>query len=305
MPEAGQRPYGKQIENVPCGRAPVAAERDVHIVAEPGGQRDVPAAPELGDRLADVRIVEVFEKLEAEHFAETDRHIRVAGEIEVNLQRVANRAHPRTGGGQLARCIFEYAVRNLREHVGQQHLFAEPEQEAADTLGKLRKRVLSHGKLHVDIVVAYDRACNQLREHGDVQRQRKQIVLRRNLSAVYVNDVAERLKRVKRDADRHDNVRHRNAQSEQAVRRADEEIQILEYTQQAQIGDNTQNEQRFSVCTAHGQTEQVIHQYRKNQHADQPGFSVKIEEQAEQKQHRVPHADKVLRHDIIAEQHRR
>ena len=170
----------------------------------------------------------------------------------------------------------------------------------------MRKRVLAHGELHLlDIVVAYDRACNQLREHGDVQRQRKQIVLRRNLSAVYVNDVAERLKRVKRNADRHDDIRHRNTQSEQAVCRADEEIQILEYTQQAQIGDNTQNEQRFSVCAAHGQTEQVVHQYRKYQYADQPGFSVKIEEQAEQKQHRVPHADKVLRHDIIAEQRRR
>ena len=178
----------------------------------------MPAAPELGDRLADVRIVEVFEKLEAEHFAETDRHIRVAGEIEVNLQRVANCAHPRTGGRQLVRCIFEYAVRNLREHIGQQYLFAETEQKAADALGKLRKRVLAHSKLYVDIVVAYDRACNQLREHGDVQRQRKQIVLRRNLSAVYVNDVAERLKRVKRNADRHDDIRHRNTQSEQAVR---------------------------------------------------------------------------------------
>ena len=168
VPEAGQGPYGKQIENVPCGRAPVATERNVHIVAEPGGQRDMPAAPELGDRLADVRIVEVFEERKAEHFAETDRHIRVAGEIEVNLQRIANRAHPRTGSGQLARCIFEYAVRNLREHIGQQYLFAEPEQEAADTLGKLRKRVFSHGKLHVDIVVAYDRACDKLREHGNV-----------------------------------------------------------------------------------------------------------------------------------------
>ena len=186
------------------------------------------------------------------------------GEIEVNLQRVANRAHPRTGGRQLVRCIFEYAVRNLREHIGQQYLFAETEQKAADALGKLRKRVLAYGKLYVDIVVAYDRACNQLREHGDVQRQRKQIVLRRNLSAVYVNDVAERLKGIKRDADRHDNACHRNTQSKQTVRRTNEEIQILEYTQQAQIGDNAQNEQRFSVCTTHGQTKQVVHQYRKN-----------------------------------------
>ena len=93
--------------------------------------------------------------------------------------------------------------------------------------------MLSHGKLHVDIVVAYDRACNQLRKHGNVQRQRKRVVLRRNLPAVYVNDVAERLKGVKRDADRHDNACHRNTQSKQTVRRTNEEIQILEHTQQA------------------------------------------------------------------------
>ena len=128
----------------------------------------MPAAPELGDRLADVRVVEVFEERKAEHLAEANRHIRVAGEIEVNLQRIANRTHPRTGGRQLVRCIFEYAVRNLREHIGQQHLLAETEQKAADALGKLHKRVLSHGKLHVDIVVAYDRACDKLREHGNV-----------------------------------------------------------------------------------------------------------------------------------------
>ena len=106
-------------------------------------------------------------------------------------------------------------------------------------------------------------------------------MLRRNLSAVYVNDVAERLKGVKRDADRHDNACYRNTQSEQAVRRADEEIEILEHAQQAQISDNAQNEQWFSVCTAHGQAEQVVHQYRKNQHADQPWLSVEIKEQAE------------------------
>ena len=75
-------------------RHAVAAERDVEVVAEPGRQRDVPAPPELGEALRDVRVVEVLEEAEPEHPAEPDRHVRVAGEVEVDLERVAERAEP-------------------------------------------------------------------------------------------------------------------------------------------------------------------------------------------------------------------
>src|SRR3546814_3518210 len=49
------------------GAAAIAAERDVEIVAQPTRQAHVPAPPELGDALADVRLVEVLDKAEAHH----------------------------------------------------------------------------------------------------------------------------------------------------------------------------------------------------------------------------------------------
>ena len=54
----------------------------------------MPAAPELAHGLRDVGEVEVLEELEAEHLAEPDRHVRVAREVEVDLQRVADDAEP-------------------------------------------------------------------------------------------------------------------------------------------------------------------------------------------------------------------
>ena len=38
--------------------------------------------------------IEVLEELEPEHAAEAHRHVRVAGEIEVDLERVSQHADP-------------------------------------------------------------------------------------------------------------------------------------------------------------------------------------------------------------------
>ena len=38
----------------------------------------MPASPEVCDRGGDVRVVEVLEKVEAEHFTKTYRHIGIA-----------------------------------------------------------------------------------------------------------------------------------------------------------------------------------------------------------------------------------
>ena len=47
-------------------RPPVAAERDVQVVAQPVRQRDVPAPPELGDVARQVRLTEVDDEVDAE-----------------------------------------------------------------------------------------------------------------------------------------------------------------------------------------------------------------------------------------------
>ena len=54
----------------------------------------MPAAPEVGDVLGLERRVEVLREAEAEQPGEPDSHVRVAGEVEIELQRVADRGRP-------------------------------------------------------------------------------------------------------------------------------------------------------------------------------------------------------------------
>ena len=73
-------PYARQQENqeeVAVGFArsePVSAKRNIAVIAEPCGERQMPAPPELGDALGDIREVEVARKLETKDQAKPDRH---------------------------------------------------------------------------------------------------------------------------------------------------------------------------------------------------------------------------------------
>ena len=62
----------------------------------------MPAPPELGDRPGRVGIIEVLEEIDAEELGQPDGHVRVPGEIEVDLQRVAGDPQPGQAEVQLA-----------------------------------------------------------------------------------------------------------------------------------------------------------------------------------------------------------
>ncbi len=94
VPEAGQKPDDQQVEDLSRHAHAVAAQWDIHVFSEPCAQRDMPSAPELGDTLTDIGIVEVLEELKAEHVAQTARHIRVAGKVKVDLEGISDDADP-------------------------------------------------------------------------------------------------------------------------------------------------------------------------------------------------------------------
>ena len=54
----------------------------------------MPPPPELFHRAADIRIVEVLQEAETEHSPQTNGHVAVSGEVEVDLQGVAERTQP-------------------------------------------------------------------------------------------------------------------------------------------------------------------------------------------------------------------
>ena len=57
-------------------------------------QSDVPALPKINDVPGFVRRIEIDRKLDAEHVGQPYRHIRVAGKIKIQLQRIGQRIQP-------------------------------------------------------------------------------------------------------------------------------------------------------------------------------------------------------------------
>src|SRR5699024_6126479 len=102
---------------------------------EPGGEADVPPPPELFDGRADVGVLEVLQKLEAEHPPQADGHVAVAGEVEVDLEHVAHRANPGGPGVQLGGGGGEHQVRHAAGGVGDEQLLGKPDHKPADAVG--------------------------------------------------------------------------------------------------------------------------------------------------------------------------
>src|ERR1700677_2845997 len=86
MPQAADGKRNQHIEVVSRQSHTVTAQWDVDIIAEPGGERDVPPVPEFSDRSAEVRLPEVNPQVIAHHPRQSKRHVGVAGEIAINLK---------------------------------------------------------------------------------------------------------------------------------------------------------------------------------------------------------------------------
>ncbi len=78
VPEPAHQKCDHQIQAVTPFRHPVAAERDIDIVSEPCGERNVPAAPELLDRKGEVGAFEIGHQIDPEQLGTADGNIRVA-----------------------------------------------------------------------------------------------------------------------------------------------------------------------------------------------------------------------------------
>src|SRR6185295_5677183 len=61
----------------------IPSERDVHVLAQPAPERDVPPVPEIRHAVRRVGTIEVLGDARAEQSAEADRHVGPAREAEI------------------------------------------------------------------------------------------------------------------------------------------------------------------------------------------------------------------------------
>ncbi len=161
---------------------------------------------------ARVRPVEVLREPEAEHPRQADRHVAVAGEVEVDLDRVRQRADPRAG-----RASSPDGVPNAASATGPtwsaiSTFLDSPSAKRGKPSAKSSKPLAARRRtadLVVDLVVADDRPGDQLREERHVLRVVGDPPHRRRLPARDVDHVRDRVEREERDPDRQQDRRHR------------------------------------------------------------------------------------------------
>ena len=123
-------------EDLPAGAQ--AGQREIEIIAQPVGERNVPATPKVGNVLGGVRAIEVARERDAEQQRGADRDVGVAGEIVVKLERVAVDAGQHFGAGVELGQIEDAIHQGLSQEIGDQELLhqtqADQEQRLASVL---------------------------------------------------------------------------------------------------------------------------------------------------------------------------
>ena len=168
VPDSGEQPYYKKVENFPRRGAAVAAERDVYIVPKPCGKGDVPASPEIGDGTGNIRVTEIFFKMKSEHFSETDCHIGIAGKVKINLEGICDGSEPCKCHGELVGRRIKCRIGNLGHGVGDQDLFCQTDNKSAAPLGKVCDGFMAVIDFIGDCFIADNRSGNELRKEGNI-----------------------------------------------------------------------------------------------------------------------------------------
>ena len=200
----------------------------------------MPALPELARALREVRPVEVLGQADPEEPCEPDRDVRVACEVEVDLERIRVDAQQQGARAERARRI-EAAIDDDAEAVREDHLLEQARHDPHRAVLEIGGRGPRHGlELREQALGPHDRPGDELREEGHVEREVEQVVGRPVAPPVDLERVAHRLERVEGDADGQRDVEPRpqrrfRGQQREVRQTAGEEGAVLEVAEQAEV----------------------------------------------------------------------
>ena len=207
VPQAAEHHRQHQIARGKQLAAAVAAERDVKVVAQPIGQRHVPAPPKVADAEGAIGLVEVLRETIAEQRRDADGDIGVGREVGVNLHRIGIDRHNQVEARELRR-VGEHRIDQAhRKVVGDHHLL---EQAAENEQHVLAEREVAgaagRGQLRQEFVGAHDGAGDQMRKEADVEQDVDGRPRRLQTAAKDINYVGDGVKGEERDRDRQRHV---------------------------------------------------------------------------------------------------
>ncbi|MBQ7332575.1 MAG: hypothetical protein IJW39_04945, partial [Opitutales bacterium] len=153
--------------------------------------------------------------------------------------------------------------------------------------------VFSLCELAVNVAVTNDRTRNELRKHSDVRAEIYRISLRRRVRARNVNNVRQRLKGVKRDADgERKPKRFKMRESVDFGKVQNEKIGVFEKSEHREIknyGKSNDPPRAFAELFSlfRGKTKEIVRRDRCDHQKDVNGLTPAVKSEAHQKQYEI------------------
>ena len=221
----------------------VAAERDVDVIAEPVGERLMPAAPEIGDARGKIRAVKILAHLVAQHLRGADRYFGVAREVAVNLESVQDSRQNNHSPGVISGRGIDRVYDNCHP-VSEHELQEEAPDHAQETVTHVFiVKTFRRRELWQHVSRTLNRAGHYFGEERHEQRVPREIPLGRDSAAVNVDHVAERLQHIERNPDRDDEPAECRVYKCLRIREnRNHRYGILAHREKCEIDDKTENE---------------------------------------------------------------
>ena len=208
-------------------------KRVEHVVAHPCAERDVPAAPEIAEGDREVRLAEVGSHLDAEQPSKAEHHVDTAREVRVLVNRIHQDSHDDNRSRHAGIDVVQDGIDGLQQHVRNGTFLHEAitdlEQGAARVRGIKRMPLV---KLMRQCVETVDGTLYELREERDEQQVLREVSLGVVLAVVRVDDVADRLERVKRDAERQQDAGNPVVARNEVVK---DRLRVLDVAEDAEV----------------------------------------------------------------------
>lgn len=162
----------------------VASKRDVKIVLKPFGKGDVPTFPELAGISCLVRGVEVLRQVEAHQHRDTGGDVSVAGEVGIDLKRVAEQGRKVLESGVKQRVLENPIAEIHSQIVAQNQLLGQSVQDPENRYSELpaakEERLV---KLRKKLFCAHDWAGHELRKETQIESEIPEVLDRTDCPA--------------------------------------------------------------------------------------------------------------------------
>ena len=236
MPQTADQESDQCIYDRSCFSFPAASQRKINIGLQKAAESDMPSFPEILNRFCLIGRTEIFRYGNPEHFPDANRHIRIAAEIKIQLQRIKT-GDSNPGKTVQRRYIFIAIVYRKRQGIRKQHLFSQSKRELHHTFCEAFRIEAAEGRipeLGNRPRMENDRPGYQGREEGNKAQIIQQPIMRR-LPPAPVNEIGQLLKGKKADPQGKQDIFQLKICVEKGIDIFQEEIAVLEITQCTQV----------------------------------------------------------------------